>query len=125
MGARRWALSGIAQSADTTLRLRDGACSLEDAYRVLGVLPLRIGWEGAHVEDRLVWETSWARLGWKRFGRSLERPAPAEALRSVPWRVRGPRQFYGVLVVEKEDGGGRAVFSSFQSEELSVVSAAV
>jgi hypothetical protein len=102
---RRLAFASIPQVEDSILRMRDGNATLVDSFRLLGIVPLKIGWRGRKREDVVEWHTSWLRVGWSRWGATIDRPPPAEAARRIPWRVCGPREHYGVLVVERAAGG--------------------
>lgn len=91
----------------TTPRLgADVSATLREELALLGVVPVQIEWRGRLVSVpeagsaqsardaqsgplELRWEDTSLRLGWPRFGRTVERPPAAERLRQQPWEVRG------------------------------------
>ena len=49
-------------------------------FRLLSFLPLTIRWTGEQAGGEFRWTATEARLGWRWFGRTFDRPAPAAAL---------------------------------------------
>ena len=115
MMTRRGGLTGalLRSTADSLLSIGEGGeCTLVDTFRLLAFVPVRIQWEGelSAEADRIDWTYTHAMLGWRRLGRSVERPAAAERLRQNPWLVKMHSDVSGVLVLENS-GVGRLVFT--------------
>ena len=77
--------------------------------RLLSFLPLTIRWTGEQAGGEFRWTATEARLGWRWFGRTFDRPAPAERLRREPWRCRPVGDD---LLVFRRSGVGALVFKA-------------
>jgi len=90
----------------------NGNCALTAHFFIHGVVPLSIQWEGKVNKDTITWSRSMIRKGWKRLGKTIDRPPVAEKLRQQPWVVRMPSQDDSgdVLVLERK-GIGRLAFA--------------
>ena len=87
----------------------DGSVALRERFRLLSFLPLAIRWTGEQAGGEFRWTATEARLGWKWFGRTFDRPAPAERLRREPWRCRPVGDD---LLVFRRSGVGALVFKA-------------
>ena len=87
----------------------DGSVALRERFRLLSFLPLAIRWTGEQAGGEFRWTATEARLGWKWFGRTFDRPAPAERLRREPWRCRPVGDD---LLVFRRGGVGALVFKA-------------
>ena len=88
-------------------------CSLNEKGLMFGFIPTRIRWDGqitkSHLSDydntttntssssnskdlvaSIEWDRTEMRIGWKRFGTTIDRPTVAEKLRVDPWRIKLP-----------------------------------
>jgi hypothetical protein len=65
-----------------------GACVLEEAPRFLGLIPVRIRWDGTARGRTITWTTSSIRVGWAGpAGWTVLAPPVAERIRAAPWRL--------------------------------------
>jgi hypothetical protein len=95
-------------------------CRLNEWFAVLGVLPLKIEWQG-EIRDydnttttsppAIHWTTTSIRLGWKRFGKTFDKPPTAEKLRKEPWEIYLPVNGNGDIVVLRRLGKGKIVYA--------------
>mmetsp|Transcript_32014 Transcript_32014/g.77905 ORF Transcript_32014/g.77905 Transcript_32014/m.77905 type:complete len:473 (+) Transcript_32014:3054-4472(+) len=85
-------------------------CSLNGNGLIFGCIPIHTRWDGRIVEPSvsktddynissssssdlavsIEWDRTKMRMGWKRFGTTIDRPAVAEKLRVDPWRIKLP-----------------------------------
>jgi hypothetical protein len=88
-------------------------CKLDAAGTAFGFLPTSITWEGVVADNAIQWTTTSARVGWKRFGKTFDRPPAAEKLRTDPWNIYFPpeEQENGDIVVFHRLGKGKLVFA--------------
>ena len=87
----------------------DGRVALRERFRLLSFVPLTIRWTGEQAGGEFRWTATEARLGWRWFGRTFDRPAPAERLRREPWRCRPVGDD---LLVFRRSGVGALVFKA-------------
>jgi hypothetical protein len=88
-------------------------CTLDEAGTAFGFLPISITWQGVLADNTIQWTTTSAHLGWKRFGKTFNRPPVAEKLRTDPWELYFPpeEQENGDIVVFHRKGKGKLVFA--------------
>jgi len=100
------------------LSVEDGECKLVEKLIMFGILPLIITWEGNLVYNSIKWSTSSLRIGWARFGKTIDRPPAAEKLRADPWDVYFPKDEEssgGDIVVFHRVGEGKLVYEKRRS----------
>lgn len=89
-----------------------GNCTLTDYCFIYCIVPMYIQWEGQANDDTIMWSRTMMRKGWKRLGRTIDRPPMAEKFRQEPWLVRMPSQDEsGDLIVLERKGIGRLAFA--------------
>ncbi|GKY98562.1 hypothetical protein MPSEU_000813000 [Mayamaea pseudoterrestris] len=95
------------------LVIDDEDCTMKEKSTFLLVIPLEVCWHGKLSADRIDWSRSSMRIGWEKFGSTIQNPGVAEKLRVDPWVVKLPKESYplwdgsgDVLVIDRLGSGG-------------------
>jgi hypothetical protein len=115
MLARRWSIDVMLMKtvAPGQLVVQDEKCLLRERGVLLGFVPIKIEWQGRIKENRIVWETTWVRIGYEWFGKTIDKPQVSERMRVHNWLISGLDD----IVVLHRLGQGRLVYAPVRHDK--------